>query len=61
MEECVFYSDSRKCSEMSEHRKYVIKYMFYENNGEEVVDLEGKKAGGSKISWNALSIENVNM
>lgn len=46
---------------MSEHRKYVIKYMFYENNGEEVVDLEGKKAGGSKISWNALSIENVNM
>lgn len=43
---------------MSEHRKYVIKYTFYENNGEEVVDL---KAKGSKISWNALSIENVNM
>lgn len=59
MEECVLYSDSRKCSEMSEHGKYVIKYMFYANNGEEVVDLEWKKTGGRKISWSALSIENV--
>lgn len=60
MEEYVLYSDTRKRSKMSEHGNYVIKYMFYENNGEEIVDLEGKKkTEGSKISWNVLSIENI--
>lgn len=43
MEEYVLYSDTRKRSKMSEHGNYVIKYMLYENNGEEIVDLEEKK------------------
>lgn len=39
--------------------KYVTETILYENDGEEVVDLEGRKAGGMEISQNTLSIENV--
>lgn len=44
---------------MCEYERYVIQCMFYENDEEEVVDLEGRKTGGMEISQNTLSIENV--
>lgn len=36
-------STTREYSKMLEYGKYVIKRIFYENDGEEVVDLEGRK------------------
>lgn len=44
---------------MSEYGKYVTEYMFYENDEEEIMDLEGRKTGGKQISQNILSVENV--
>lgn len=59
MEECTLYSDTTECSQMCEYERYVIQCMFYENDEEEVVDLEQRKTGGREISQNTLSIENV--
>lgn len=55
MEKCAFYSGRRKCSQMFQYGKYVIKGMFYENEGEEIVDLEGRKTGGKEISQNTFN------
>lgn len=44
---------------LTEYGKYVTECMLYENDGEEVIDLEGRKTGGTEISRNTLSIENV--
>lgn len=59
MEKCAFYADTRECSQMFQYGKYVIKGMFYENDGEEIADLEGRKTGGKEISQNTLSLENM--
>lgn len=44
---------------MCEYGKYVIKRMFYENDEEEGMASEGRKAGGREVSQNNFSIENV--
>lgn len=57
MEKCAFYSDTF-CSQVFQYGKYVIKGMFYENDGEEIEDVEWRKTGG-KISQNTFSLENM--
>lgn len=44
---------------MLEYGKHLIKYMFYENDGEEAMELEGRKTGGKEISQNNRSVGNM--